>query len=77
MPGCKCQILSLLALLTCGLPVVLGQPNWHERPTIYVPEKPLTKQDLQSRESLKKYVLGLLYLEQGTIARGRGLLDLD
>ena len=63
MPGCVRQILPLLALLTCALPA-LGQPNWHERPTIYVPEKPPTKQDLQRRESLKQYVLGLLYVRE-------------
>src|SRR5262249_54235106 len=63
MPGRVRQILSLLALLTCGLPV-LGQPNWHERPTIYVPEKPPTKQELQRRESLKQFVLGLLYVRE-------------
>jgi tetratricopeptide (TPR) repeat protein len=63
MPGRIRQILSLLALLTCALPA-LGQPNWHERPTIYVPEKPPTKQELQRRESLKQYVLGLLYVRE-------------
>ena len=64
MPGCIRQALSLLALLMCGLPAALGQPNWHDRPTIYVPEKPPTKEDLQRRESLKQYVLGLLYVRE-------------
>jgi tetratricopeptide (TPR) repeat protein len=64
MPGCIRHALSLLVLLTCGLPVVLGQPNWHDRPTIYVPEKPPTKEDVQRRESLKQYMLGLLYLRE-------------
>src|SRR5260370_1424021 len=64
MPGCVRQALSLIALLTCGLAVVWGQPNWHDRPTIYVPQKPPTKRDLQRRESLKQYVLGLLYVRE-------------
>jgi len=64
MPGCIRQALSLLALLMCGLPAALGQPNWHDRPTIYVPEKPATKEDMQRRESLKQYVLGLLYVRE-------------
>ena len=29
-----------------------------------MPEKPPTKQELQRRESLKQYVLGLLYLRE-------------
>jgi tetratricopeptide (TPR) repeat protein len=64
MPGCIRLALSLCALLLFGLPVALGQPNWHDRPTIYVPQKPPTKQDLDRRESLKQYVLGLLYVRE-------------
>jgi tetratricopeptide (TPR) repeat protein len=64
MLECTRQILSLLALLTCGLAAAWGQPNWHERPTIYVPQKPPSKKELQRRESLKQYVLGLLYLHE-------------
>lgn len=59
MPGCKWFFVALcvLVLLTPKLPaqVVLG-----DRPLLLVPLKPATQKDVDRRDSLKQYALGLL-----------------
>ena len=63
MPGCV-RSLSLAALLTCGLGTAVAQPFSFERPAPYVPARPTSKQDIDRRESLKYYVLGLLCVRE-------------
>lgn len=71
MLGCSCQTLTTprtirtglltVSILLWGFADLNGQaPFAEDRPAPYVPLKPPTRQELDRRESLKQYVLGLL-----------------
>jgi tetratricopeptide (TPR) repeat protein len=64
MLGCMRKVLSLVVLATCGLPAARAQLTWHDRPTSFVPVRPLSRQELDRRESLKQYALGLLLVRE-------------
>ena len=63
MSGCTRQtLLFALMLIMLAVTDVRGQNVFPEdRPTPFVPLKPPTRAELDQRESLKRYVLGLLY----------------
>ena len=60
--GCYVLVLAVLGLARTEL---LGQaPLAEDRPAPYVPKSPPTRKEIERRDSLKQYVLGLL-LERG------------
>src|SRR5438309_748240 len=56
----RAGLLLLAAVLGAAAPLHAQSPPAEDRPTPFVPLRPLTRQDLDRREALKLYALGLL-----------------
>ncbi|MBM4071173.1 MAG: tetratricopeptide repeat protein [Planctomycetes bacterium] len=59
MPGCL-RMLVAGAILIATPCAATAQELWHDRPKEYVPARPPTQKELDRREALNAYVLGLL-----------------